>query len=279
MSRPESLRSRASDPLEVPVIPRNGSSGGPRASRRSPASVTRTVAAALLAVALAAGCGATGGDDAAPAPSSSASSSTAAPLATRASATPSRHHKSQRGRHRRGRHAGHAHRSARPSPSRRARPTEPTARPRTPHRKPKPRHTSAAPKPKRSTSKVVAAEHAVWKRTNKRRAAHGCHALRLDSRLTKAARGHSRDMGVHDYFAHDSRNGDSPWDRIKAQGYDHPSAENIAKGYATPKAVLSGWMHSSGHRANILNCDYQAIGVGVWYGPGGPIWTQDFGFN
>lgn len=126
---------------------------------------------------------------------------------------------------------------------------------------------------------MVAAERAVWRLTNKQRAAHGCHALRLDPRLTKAARGHSTDMGVHHYFDHNSRDGKTPWDRIRAQGYAYPSAENIAKGYAMPSAVMSGWMHSSGHRANILNCAYKAIGVGVWYGPGGPMWTQDFGFR
>ena len=41
---------------------------------------------------------------------------------------------------------------------------------------------------------------------------------------------------------------------------------------------MDAWMNSEGHRANILNCDYTRLGVGVHDGPGGPWWTQDFGF-
>ena len=52
------------------------------------------------------------------------------------------------------------------------------------------------------------------------------------------------------------------------------AGENIAKGYATPQAVVNGWMNSSGHRANILNASYTHIGVG--YVAGGNYWTQMF---
>ncbi|MYW44663.1 CAP domain-containing protein, partial [Streptomyces sp. SID161] len=38
------------------------------------------------------------------------------------------------------------------------------------------------------------------------------------------------------------------------------------------------WMNSPGHRANILNCGFKTLGVGVHFGPGGPWWTQDFGY-
>ena len=41
---------------------------------------------------------------------------------------------------------------------------------------------------------------------------------------------------------------------------------------------MDAWMNSPGHRANILNCSYQRLGVGVHEGTGGPWWTQDFGF-
>lgn len=37
-------------------------------------------------------------------------------------------------------------------------------------------------------------------------------------------------------------------------------------------------MNSPGHKANILNCDFKTLGVGVQFGAGGPWWTQDFGY-
>jgi uncharacterized protein YkwD len=41
---------------------------------------------------------------------------------------------------------------------------------------------------------------------------------------------------------------------------------------------MEAWMNSPGHRANILNCEFTTLGVGVHFGPGGPWWTQDFGY-
>lgn len=123
-----------------------------------------------------------------------------------------------------------------------------------------------------------AGEKAVLRITNRRRARAGCRPLRYDRRLFLAAKRHSVDMAVHNYFSHNSRDGSSPWDRIRRAGYRQPGAENIAKGYPTPAAVMAGWMNSPGHRANILNCGLKAIGIGRANGRGGPLWTQDFGW-
>lgn len=40
---------------------------------------------------------------------------------------------------------------------------------------------------------------------------------------------------------------------------------------------MTSWMNSPGHRANILNCDFKNIGVGIHDAGGGPWWTQNFG--
>jgi uncharacterized protein YkwD len=122
-------------------------------------------------------------------------------------------------------------------------------------------------------------EASVAQLTNSERAKAGCPALRVDQRLVTAARAHSADMAAKGYFSHTSPNGDTFVDRIKRAGYSSPGAENIAKGYSTPAAVMEGWMNSPGHRANILNCGLKAIGVGVQTGSGGPWWTQDFGWS
>ena len=77
------------------------------------------------------------------------------------------------------------------------------------------------------------------------------------------------------YFSHTSPTYGSPFDMMKNFGISYRSAgENIAKGYATPEAVVKGWMNSPGHRANILNKSFTHIGVG--YVENGSYWTQMF---
>ncbi|MGW3032024.1 sigma-70 family RNA polymerase sigma factor [Streptomyces sp. NPDC001178] len=113
---------------------------------------------------------------------------------------------------------------------------------------------------------------------NKERAAGGCGALTEDPQLEKAAQGHSDDMAARDFFDHTNPDGLDPGTRITAAGYKWSTyGENIAQGQQTPEAVMESWMNSPGHRANILNCSFKDIGVGVHDGSGGPWWTQDFG--
>ena len=244
---------------------------------------TRTrlmAAAAVLAMAgaLAAGCGdkeAPSASNAADGAPGAAGAGNGAPAAVSPTPTAHRSHKPHHGAHQKKAHHKRAHRH-RASAHHRGHHQRPAR-----HHAAHPRHT-AAPKPKPSAPSAgagTATERTVVKLVNTARVKAGCPALRVDRRLRKAAYLHSRDMGAHHYFDHNSRDGRTPWDRIKAQGYRWPSAENIAAGQLTPASVMDAWMHSAGHRANILNCDYHAIGVGVWKGSGGPVWTQDFGFK
>ncbi len=127
--------------------------------------------------------------------------------------------------------------------------------------------------------------------------------LKRNATLDSSAEGHSFNMGDRDFFAHcDLDTGDSPWDRIAAAGYSAYSAlaENIAAGQSTPASVMSGWMESSGHRANILSTSFEELGIGYVYdasdtnnvrrdldgncvadstgnGPYFHYWTQNFG--
>jgi uncharacterized protein YkwD len=113
---------------------------------------------------------------------------------------------------------------------------------------------------------------------NTERAKVGCRAMRMDGRLRTAARRHSADMQRRRFFAHTNPSRVAFSQRIVAAGYPRTyMAENIAKGYPTPRAVMAGWMKSPGHRANLLNCRYKAMGVGLTRGSGGPWWTQTFG--
>ena len=99
--------------------------------------------------------------------------------------------------------------------------------------------------------------------------------LTADWELSRVARYKSQDMKDKGYFAHNSPTYGTPFQMIKAFGLSFRTAgENIARGYATPQAVVNGWMNSSGHRANILNSAYTRIGVG--YVAQGNYWTQMF---
>ena len=80
------------------------------------------------------------------------------------------------------------------------------------------------------------------------------------------------------YISHVSDDGRSFADRARAQGYDSPGGENVARGQRDAADVMDGWMNSAGHRANILNCSFKAIGVGVIRGVDGTlVWGQVFG--
>ena len=114
--------------------------------------------------------------------------------------------------------------------------------------------------------------------TNVEREKAGCGAVKVNAKLTNAAVGHSEDMAKNDYFDHTSQDGRSPWDRARNAGYDNAIGENIAAGYTSAAAVIEGWMNSEGHRANLLNCDARAIGLGVASHNGGQLyWTKMFG--
>ncbi len=116
---------------------------------------------------------------------------------------------------------------------------------------------------------------------NKERASAGCGALTVNPILVAVARAHSKDMAVRGYFDHNSPDGKSPFDRMRDAGYKGGlMGENIAAGQPTPAAVMDAWMNSPGHRANILNCGYKVIGIGVYSLASSPYriyWTQDFG--
>jgi uncharacterized protein YkwD len=158
-------------------------------------------------------------------------------------------------------------------------PTRPTTVPPTtnPTTNPPATTTRPAPTPTDTTPAGFVAE--VVRLTNVQRAGNGCAALSANTTLTAVAQAHSADMAAHDYFSHDSQDGRSPFDRMQSAGYAFSAAaENIAAGQRTPASVVDGWMHSDGHRANILNCTYTEIGVGYATGGSyGTYWTQDFG--
>ena len=122
---------------------------------------------------------------------------------------------------------------------------------------------------------VLAYEQEVVRLVNAERASYGLPALSIRADLCQYARVKSQDMHDSGYFSHTSPNYGSPFDMMKSFGitYSH-AGENIAMGYSTPEAVVSAWMNSEGHRANIFSASYTELGVG--YVADGHYWTQQF---
>jgi uncharacterized protein YkwD len=117
---------------------------------------------------------------------------------------------------------------------------------------------------------------------NAERARHGLPRLREDAALRRAALRHARDMAERGYFEHESPDGTGPHQRILRAGYREPrlTGENLAKGEreaGAPSAIVDGWMHSPGHRANVLRRAFEEIGVGIVVEDGEAFYVTTFG--
>ncbi|AIS02218.1 CAP domain-containing protein [Streptomyces glaucescens] len=136
--------------------------------------------------------------------------------------------------------------------------------------------TPSSPATPQATPTASGAAARIVELVNAERGRAGCSPVKPNATLTKAAQAHSADMAAHRNMSHTGSDGSSPGDRITRAGYDWRTyGENVAYGYSTPEQVMAGWMSSPGHKANILNCAFQEIGVGL--AQPGNYWTQDFG--
>jgi len=127
---------------------------------------------------------------------------------------------------------------------------------------------------------------------NKERQKRGLNPLKAQSQLREAALQHTLDMLSQLLFSHSGSNGSSVVDRIKKSGYLRGTSEwwvgeNIAYGYgatSAPRQIMDMLMHSPEHRANILDKDFEEVGVTVEFGTPekrfrneGATYTTDFG--
>lgn len=129
---------------------------------------------------------------------------------------------------------------------------------------------------------------------NQERARHDEPPLRPNDNLERAAQSHSQEMVADDYFAHDSPSGLTPLARAQAAGYitrstsEYAFGENIAWGtleLSTPSAIVSAWIASPEHLANILYAPYRDTGIGVApaapvslaEGQAGAVYSQELG--
>jgi uncharacterized protein YkwD len=104
---------------------------------------------------------------------------------------------------------------------------------------------------------------------NAERTRRGVHPLRYEARLELASQRHSDDLVRRDFYGHENPDGMDPQGRILATGYPAGNAivgENILLGEranSSPAEAVDAWMHSPGHRENILRKAFTEVGVGV----------------
>lgn len=134
-----------------------------------------------------------------------------------------------------------------------------------------------------------AAERATLCLLNAERREAGLRPLRRDRALRRAALLHSRDMVERRYLEHRSPDGLEAHDRIVRAGYrlrrgGFSTGENLATGTVgadSPAVIVDGWMHSRGHRRNILRRGFEEIGIGIvprdTDGEEGATYTTTFG--
>ena len=111
---------------------------------------------------------------------------------------------------------------------------------------------------------------------NQQRAANGLPALKMDAELYNTAKVRAEEISR--VFDHTRPDGTECYTAFPSgQGW---VGENIAAGYASPSAVMNGWMNSTGHRENILRSQFKSVGIACFYIPNskyGYYWVQCFG--
>lgn len=140
-----------------------------------------------------------------------------------------------------------------------------------------PAPTTTPPAPRRTARPTPppTAEERLTGLVNRLRAQAGCAPLRIDPRLTEAARGYARDMAARGYYGHASPEGDFADARITAAGYDWSAwAENLDRGRSDPASVVDDWRDGAQHEENMLDCRYRDTGVASAPGPDGTVWVQ-----
>jgi uncharacterized protein YkwD len=121
-------------------------------------------------------------------------------------------------------------------------------------------------------------EQRVLELINKERAKYGLGAVTYNGVLDNAAEKHASHMSVVGKMAHEGIGDGDPGERIRAEGFRNAWGENVATGQTSPEQVVREWMASPEHRRNILDPDYQQMGVGyVTAANGRSYWAQEFG--
>jgi uncharacterized protein YkwD len=155
-----------------------------------------------------------------------------------------------------------------------ATPPPPTPRSATPRPQATATPAPAAAQPPAATVSLSGLEQELFASHNAERGQAGLAGLQLDGVLVSVARQRAQDMAAKGYFSHTSPAGQTAFTLLSAAGYAHSLAgENIARNnYPNSQSAdvaMTGFMNSAGHRANILDRQFTAVGVGAAVGADG----------
>ena len=123
-----------------------------------------------------------------------------------------------------------------------------------------------------ASSSRPAITRAVICEINRERTARGLGRVRAHRTLAAMATRYARAMVRQQFFSHTSPSGASMSERLRASGYGGRSwtaGETLAWGsgrQATPRGIVSAWMHSPPHRTVLLGRMYRDVGIGVALG-------------
>ena len=123
---------------------------------------------------------------------------------------------------------------------------------------------TASPRPAGEPGEDLVAQ--VIQYTNEYRQENGCGPVGEHPVLNDVAQRYAQQMAEEDFFAHEAPDGSTLAQRIAAVDYAYRVVgENLAAGYTSPQAVVDNWMQSPEHRENMLNCQFEDIGVGYYF--------------
>lgn len=129
-----------------------------------------------------------------------------------------------------------------------------------------------------SSFEITPQEAEILHLTNQERKNAGLKSLTINSQLMEAARAQSDNMALESDLSHEV-NGRDLVSRIETSGYPYSNVgENIAQSTYSINHVINMWMKSEGHRKNILNSNFEEMGIGITVAPNGDkYYTQVFG--
>ena len=121
------------------------------------------------------------------------------------------------------------------------------------------------------------AEQKILELMNAQRTKAGLKPLTIDNTLVQVARYKSNDMIQYNFFSHTNPDGTKWTNWLQTLGYKYTTTgENIAYNTSDPVELFNQWWNSPGHRANMMNPSYNKVGIGVIYGNGKYMGTQEF---
>lgn len=111
---------------------------------------------------------------------------------------------------------------------------------------------------------VLMSESEIVEVINNERLKNNLPKYKINDSLEKSADIKADDMLIKNYWSHYSPDGQAPWSIIQNVGYSYKLAgENLAEGYTSPEEVVQAWMDSPAHKANLLNNNFNEIGISV----------------